>query len=505
MNITILGGGTAGWLTALITKRFYPDEPITVIESTDIGILGAGEGTVPHFIDVLDFLGIPVSDLVKHAKATLKLGIEFDNWHGDGTSYFHGFEGGDYLNFKTCDLLHMNNLMATVQMGGGEPLKDIHLQSILASQAKVPFAHANNIFAQDGDPILKLTRYGVFGLHFDARLLAEYLKNVAISRGINRVEGVVKKLETDKKGDIKWLSLTGGNTVPCDFLFDCSGFARVVIGKHFNSEWVSYTDQMPLDTAMPFFISHDDKNIKPQTTAIAMKHGWVWKIPVQGRYGCGYVFDSRFITEEQALEEVKEVFGDVESPRTFKFKAGMYKDTYVNNCLAIGLAQGFIEPLEATSIWVSCLNLIQFLRNNGVKNKSEQFRKVFNEACYNRNHQVVEFLYAHYLTERKDSEFWTGFRDNTKMLPELQAKLDLWAETPPTEHDGLNELFQINSWYQVADGCHLINRKATASLVKDLKLDARIYGTFNSYIRNLQAVDKTCISHEELINLLKGE
>lgn len=505
MKIVILGGGTAGWLTALITQRFYPDDTIIVVESEDIGILGAGEGTVPHFIEVLDFVGIPVSDLVKHAKATLKLGIEFKNWHGDNTSYFHGFAGSEQINLHSCDLLFMYNLLVLKQMAEGASIDDVCFHSRLSKEARTPFSFRHDVANQVNNPIVRLNRYGSFGLHFDARLLADHLKSVALERGIKRVEGKVLNAGVKEDGNIDRLNMVGGNTVPCDFVFDCSGFARLLIGKHFNTEWVPYTDQMLLDTAMPFFIPHDNKNIKPQTTAIAMKHGWVWHIPVQGRYGCGYVFSSKYINEEQALAEIREVFGDVESPRTFKFKAGMYKDTYVKNCVAIGLAQGFIEPLEATSIWVSCLNLIHFLRSNGVKNKSEVFRDSFNKACYDRNHQVVEFLYLHYLVERNDSDFWKTFKQETKMLPKLKEKLDLWAETPITENDKLEQLFTMRSWQQVADGNRLINKKAASTQYLDLQIHRRIGNSFHAFKKNQDVMVDVCMTHEQFINYLKED
>jgi tryptophan halogenase len=505
MNIIVLGGGTAGWLTALLTQRFYPDDTIIVVESEDIGILGAGEGTVPHFIDVLDFIGVPVSDLVKHAKATLKLGIEFKNWHGDNTSYFHGFAGAEHINLHSCDLLHMYHLLVLKQMAEDTSIDEVYFHSRLAKQAKVPFSFRHDVANQSNDPILRLDSYGSFGLHFDARLLADYLKSFALNRGIVRIEGKVSNAVTDETGNITALNMVDGNTVLCDFVFDCSGFARLIIGKHFNTEWLPYTDQMLLDTAMPFFIPHDNKNIKPQTTAIAMKHGWVWHIPVQGRYGCGYVFSSKHINEEQALAEIREVFGEVDSPRTFKFKAGMYKDTYVKNCMAVGLAQGFIEPLEATSIWVSCLNVIHFLRSNGIKLKSDVFRKSFNNACYDRNHQVVEFLYLHYLTERNDSEFWKTFKQETKMLPKLKEKLDLWAETPITEDDRFEQLFTVSSWQQVADGNRLINREAAKYQYLDLQMPRRIGNSFNSFKKNQDVMLNVCMTHEQFINHLKEE
>jgi tryptophan halogenase len=173
--------------------------------------------------------------------------------------------------------------------------------------------------------------------------------------------------------------------------------------------------------------------------------------------------------------------------------------------MAVGLAQGFIEPLEATSIWVSCLNVIHFLRSNGIKLKSDVFRKSFNNACYDRNHQVVEFLYLHYLTERNDSEFWKTFKQETKMLPKLKEKLDLWAETPITEDDRFEQLFTVSSWQQVADGNRLINREAAKYQYLDLQMPRRIGNSFNSFKKNQDVMLNVCMTHEQFINHLKEE
>ena len=502
MNIVILGGGTAGWLTALLVKQFYPTDNITVVESKDIGVLGAGEGTVPHFIQVLDFLGIPVSDLVKQTKATLKLGIEFRNWHGDGTSYHHMFQASPDLNWHACDTTFKGFMMDAVSVCKDVEVSDAYLHTKLTKESKVPFAYANNLFAQDQDPITRLNNYGSFGLHFDARLLADYLCSYATRNGIRHVIGNVQEVKGDDK-EVTGLVLEE-RTIPCDFIFDCSGFARLVVGKHFKSEWISYTEQMPLDTAMPFFIPHDDKNIKPQTTAIAMKYGWVWQIPVQGRYGCGYVFDSSYITEEEALLEVKEIFGEVESPRTFKFKAGMYKDTYVGNSLAVGLAQGFIEPLEATSIWTSCVNLIQFLRNDGINSKAQAFRDAYNEQCYDRNHEVVEFLHLHYLTKRNDSDFWKNFKNKTVTPERLQKKLALWKDMPITEFDRFGELFLTSSWIQVANGTRVVSAEESKRHANMLYIPHRLKQRYALVEQNQADVIKGCLTHEELISFLKG-
>lgn len=497
-NLVVLGGGTAGWLTALIVKRFYPNCNITLVESTEIGVLGAGEGTVPHFIDVLDFIGIPVSDLVKRCSSTLKIGIKFTNWNGDGTSFFHSFAPNKWLNFEACDGGMFQDVMPTKQIGDNKPLDDINFSKKLAEQFKVPFTYST---VAGQNPIMNFARYGNFAVHFNARKLAAYLKEVALFRGVGHVDGKLKTVNGSP--DITSLTLEDGTEVMCDFVFDCSGFARLLIGKHFGSEWQSYKEHLPLDTGVPFFIPHDNTNLAPQTESIAMKYGWIWKIPVKDRYGCGYVFDSSYINEKEALAEAEEYFGmKLESPTTFKFNAGTYKEVYKQNCLAIGLSQGFIEPLEATSIWVSAINLIMFLQSDGVNNTSDEFRSAFNKECYDRNHEVVEFIYLHYLTERKDSPFWEEFRTKTKMVPSLKAKLDRWNKVPVTQFELQSTLWSTLSWFQVGDGCRVFDRSIFKNKSDNLFVPQDIGRGWQNALSSQENVLKSCITHEEFLKEL---
>jgi len=507
-NIVVLGGGTAGWLTALITREFYLNAKITVVESDEIGILGAGEGTVPHFINILDLLGIPFSDLVKECGATVKQGIRFTNWNGDGTSYFHAFSASHGLGFKTLDLNDsaFENVAIIKQVANGQPVNDINFPGIIADQYRVPFANTSCIDNRFSNPILQFQNYGTFATHFNARELAKFLRKVAESRGITRIEGRMTSATNSDSGDIKSLNLENGKTIPVDFIFDCSGFARLLVGKHYNTEWIDYNKHLPLDTALPFFIPHNNIDIKPETESIAMKYGWVWKIPVKDRYGCGYVFDSKYINEEQALAEVEEYFGiKLESPKTFKFKAGSFSNTLVKNCMAVGLAQSFVEPLEATSIWISCLNLIQFLKEDGIVNTSLRFVDSFNKSCRDRNQEVVSFLYLHYLTQRNDSEFWQEFQKNTEPVDSTIDILNMWKNAVPVEYSNSfgQSIFLTDSWMQVADGLHWLQPEAFRQRIHSTGIDQRIGNRFIALIKNIHQTATTCVKHDEFLNFLR--
>jgi len=505
-SIAIVGGGTAGWLTALLVRKFYPNHKITVIESKNIGILGAGEGTTPYFITILDFLNIPFSELVKHCKATVKTGIKFTNWNGDGSYYYHGFNPLGDLNWRSCDELFLDNALLIKEAAEKDTLFGASTTAKMAESARVPFMFKNSVQSKQQNPILHFDNVGAFAAHFDARLLAQFFQKYAIgNQFIDYIEGDVSHASSDGDGNITRLDFQTGAFMECDFVFDCTGFQRFFIGKHFGSEWKSYSDYLPLKAAVPFFVEHDDTNIAPHTESIAMKYGWMWKIPVQGRYGCGYVFDTDYINGEQALAEAEEYFGhSLKSPTSFKFEAGTYKDVLIKNCMAVGLAGGFIEPLEATSIWTSCLNLVSFLKSGGLFNEDEAFKKLFNKQCFERNEEVCQFIQFHYLTQRNDSEFWGSFRNKIKVLDGLQEKLDKWQTSVPSENDGLGRLFAIESWLEVGHGIGAIPREAFISLEKERNISGRIGNYYQAAIDNQDLVIAGCLTHDALLNYLRN-
>jgi len=491
-KIVILGGGTAGWLTALISKKFYPNYDITLIESDEIGILGAGEGTVPHFPGVLEFLGIPISDIVNECDGTIKLGIKFNNWNGDNKSYFHNFVTYKGLNFETFDELYSHSVLPIHMIGQGSSLNEVNFYNHLAKNHNVPFTKE-----EDGT----LRRYGDYALHFNAPLLAKFLRKKAEESGIKRIEGKLKTIDDDLDGNIVGIVLDNDTRIPLHFIFDCSGFARIFLGQHFKNEWICYKKHLPLDTALPFFIDHNN-DTAPETEAIAMKYGWIWKIPVNGRYGCGYVYDSSYINEEQAKKEAEEYFGqEISSPKIFKFTAGTYKDTVIKNCMAVGLSQSFFEPLEATSIWVSCLNLISFFHMDGV-NKTNKMKNKFNKLCLTNNENVLEFIYFHYLTKRKDSDFWINFRKKTEMPKNLENVLEELNDFP--SNPSSNKLFSNMSWLVIAEGLGLLDRKAFKVLKANYGISPKVEPQLKIFIEYMENIQASCLTHKDFLDYLKN-
>jgi tryptophan halogenase len=506
-NITVVGGGSAGWLTALILQTYQSSRQITVIESDEIGILGAGEGTVPHFIDVLDKISIPVSDIVKNCKGTIKNGIKFTNWNGDGDFYYHPFRPAVGLNFNEMNtIFHDRTLMSIIaNLYKEENLQEINFAGKISEEYKVPLVPANHVNAHNLNPITQYSRHGNFAMHFDARLLADYLKSVAVSRGIIRVEGKVSGVIDDESGNITAINLESGQNVACDFVFDCTGFKRLIIGNHYKSIWKSHNDVLPVNTAIPFFIENTSTTIEPYTEAIAMKHGWMWRIPVQGRYGCGYVFDDTTTDIESAKQEIRDHLGhDVEFPRTFKFNAGCYEKIWIKNCVAVGLASGFTEPLEATSIWISSSMLLDLADNfSRLEEMDESDIADYNQSFLERTEDVVDFLALHYMGKRNDSKFWEDYK-NRKQSSRLMKFLNRWHKNPPAFGDIRTSIFFLDSWMPVLVGVKQLEKSHIDNFVELNGIQHIVNERYEVYKRNQDHVKYSCVDHYTFLEKLKN-
>lgn len=495
-NIVIAGGGTAGWLTALAVHSYLPDRNIVLIESDEIGILGAGEGTVPHFVyTMLPIINLKLEDLINNVKATIKSSIKFTNWSNKKEHYYHIFDGHRNSSLDVLNNIKYNttsNLLTSL-FRENKSLNDNEFISMLCEEGKVPFLEKENEYEF----------VGAHAVHFDARALASYLKKVALERGVKRKEGIINSFKTKNK-NISKVVLKDGEEIESDFIFDCTGQQRLIIGKHYNSKWKSYKDNLPVNRALPFFIPYsEDHNPAPYTEAIAMKYGWIWKIPVQGRYGCGYVFDSHYISDEEALKEAAEYFNtEINSPKQFSFEAGTYEEIWKNNCVAVGLSQGFIEPLEATSIFVSCLTLLDVLSDISFLEKYNQnYVDEINLRFRSRMQEILDFIYFHYITTRSDTDFWKNFTSNNKMPDTLQDRLQRWKYRVPNNLDDKPEhIFGKENWLQVGQGIHYYNDKIFNDYYSNNKIvDKEFINKAQKYINETNQLKNKCVYHNNFI------
>lgn len=504
MEIVVAGGGTAGWLTALYAKHICPKDNVTLIESEDIGILGAGEGSTPQLPWILYALGISENELIQYANATFKMGISFENWRGDGKKYMHSFGVSDsnlsvYNYTKTKNKLTIglpdNGQQYTYinTIANGDTIDDISLVAKMAYGNKSPFTNENG----------NINFVSNYSYHFDASLLAKFLRMKAEERGIKRIEGKITDIISNKIGGVGLIKCDDIE-IKTDFVFDCTGFARLFIGKHFDTEWKSYSDKLKVNTAIPFFLPKSD-TLPPYTKAIAMKYGWMWQIPLQNRWGCGYVFDDKYINVEQAKKEVEEIVGqEIKINKVIPFDAGRYVTPWVKNCISIGLSSTFTEPIEATSIWLiitQLRNLSSDLIHNMHEDEIYDYNQMIGTAC----DTTTDFLQFHYFTDRNDTDFWKDYQKASTLSPKMKRRLNNWKRRTPNsmDVDSLSAQFEEYSWFLVATGNGVIDKSVYEYENEEYDLDNKLSNWLMQYDRDINHIESLAYTHEELIELVK--
>lgn len=506
-KIVVVGGGSAGWFTALYARKMLPEKDIVVIESDSIGILGAGEGTTPHVEKLTTLLGLNIEDLAKNTECTLKNGIKFINWNGGGDKdyFYNGFFPYGELDLSSYDLEYLESSAPTIYAGStfkNETFSAVDLASKISDMNKVPFIKSVN-----EDRSINYRNIARYALHVDASKLAEYLKKIATkNRKIKRIEGIVVDFSQDESGDVKSLTLDNGHKISCDFVFDCSGFARF-FPKKFDSSWKSYDDILPSDTALPFFLPMtDDDPIPTAGAAVAMDYGWMWKTPLQHRYGCGYVFNSGLLSFDDAQKEVENYLGvEVEPIKEIKYKAGHYIDPWKHNVVAIGLSSGFIEPLEASSMWATIFSLKQIFSNvEIIFNRDEKASIFFNKLMSKMNTEIADFIYFHHMTSREDTEFWRSF--TTQKSPEgVKEVLNMFDVKLPSREDFKSSFWELDTWYRV--GIAHKNETVINSIKRSNRHNSSmmtILEAYNYYKDMINSVAPLCVDHREFLYDVKN-
>jgi hypothetical protein len=409
MKIVIAGGGTAGWLAAYILCKSQPKQHlITVIESSKIGIIGAGEGSTGLLVQLMNgnFFesGTDARTFLDKVDGTNKLGIRHTNWTGDGSSYFAPLDGSIT----------------------GHLINDFVFQYGLAKLKKDEIYKTSEI----GQAYFNNVSPSIQGFHFDGKKVGEYLKELCKKDGVNHIDSEISDVNIDDRGSITSLNLSDGYPIKGDFFIDCTGFARL-LSKKLGVGWVSYKKHLPVDTAMPFLLDYTDKDkvIVPQTEATALSAGWMWNIPLKTRRGCGYVFDSSYISREDAQKEVENLLGRKINPIKFiNFESGRSEVFWKNNCLSLGLAAAFAEPLEATSIHTTIVQLLTFSNEFLSKSVSTTINKE-NQDSYNSKIAklydiTLDFLVIHYQGGRTDSEFWKYINTGKTLTSNAKSVLE---------------------------------------------------------------------------------
>jgi tryptophan halogenase len=515
-NITILGGGTAGWLTALYVKTVLPTKTITLVESDSIGILGAGEGSTPQLINILDACQIPVSEVIRKTGATFKQGIKFTNWTGGGENDFYYHPFGAYGNIGASEVNLERLVTGSVSTFAfaaktGDPQTEWCFNSKTSEQNKLGFKRWNDGENYSADnPIYQFEKMTAFSLHFNARELAALLSEIGQERGIKRVEGIVASHTKDDNGFVTAMTLEDGTEIKTDFVFDASGL-RSYFAKADDAKWISAKEYLTVDSAMPFFLDMESP-IPPHTESIAMKYGWIWKIPLQERYGCGYVFNSEFISDEEAREEIVEWLGyEPEWPRekSFKWEPGYLEEHWRKNVFSVGLASGFVEPLEATSIWTTVIQSLSRVLGNVelLYTCDPEVQDQINAYFRGAQEEVVGFLYTHYMGGRTDTDFWKHY--TYENAPQVTKRwLDIAKKRAFSPEDAVGHYqFDIDSWSYILLGlknkdfieAHKLHE--FYSFVRSFS--SQRYESFKKRIDNIATFE--ALPHEEVLEALLEE
>lgn len=446
-DILIVGGGTAGWMAAAAFSHVFKHQNcrIRLVESDQIGTVGVGEATIPVIQKFNQMLGIDENDFISKTQGTFKLGIQFVNWGSLGNSYIHPF-GGYGMNMGYLSFYHYW-LRLQAQGKSVDPGEfSICIQAALRSRFMPPAKIPNS-------PLSQIS----YAYHFDASLYAKYLRAFAQERGVERIEGEIENVVLhESDGFVDKLVMKDGSTLSAQLFIDCTGFRGLLIEKAMNTGYDDWSHWLPCDTA----VAVPTRNItEPFTYTRSTAHsaGWQWRIPLQHRTGNGHVFCSKYMDDETAKAILlKHVEGDVlADPRFIRFKTGMRRKFWNKNCVAMGLASGFLEPLESTSIHLIQSSISKLLALFPTADFQQENIDKYNEMLASEFAFVRDFIILHYkVSQRTDSEFWNYCR--LMDVPDtLQQKIDLYKSSGRIFRDN-NELFDDVSWFAVMQGQGLV-------------------------------------------------
>jgi tryptophan halogenase len=436
-RVVVAGGGTAGWVTATaLIRHLGPLIDVTLVESEEIGTIGVGESTVPTFRGFHTLMKIKEDVFMAATQATVKLGIEFRNWARVGDRYIHPF-GVVGRRWSWMADFHHFWLHARTQGFGGE-LGDYCLEWVAGEANRMSLA----------GPLAPSYAY-----HIDAARYAKFLRGLAEPAGVKRIEGKIRSVDLDaESGFIDALVLESGARIEGDLFIDCTGFRSLLLGEALGVEFEDWGRWIRTNRAVAVQ-STSDGPAQPYTSAIAHEAGWRWRIPLQHRDGNGFVFASDFMSDDEAHARLlADIEGEpIVDPWLVKFRTGTRAKAWHKNCVALGLAGGFIEPLESTSIHLMMAAVTRLIEDFPFHGMDDALVGHFNAKSRAEFENIRDFIILHYhMTERDDSDFWRHCR--TMDIPDsLKDRLALWQENGRAHQLG-HELFRVDSWATVLIG-----------------------------------------------------
>lgn len=506
-KVIVVGGGTAGWLAAYVIcdnlKRREEPAEVVMVESSAIPTIGVGEGTTALFRAFLQHFTLPEDEFLRETRATVKLGIRHRAWRGDEPYYdgpiddphwqkdVPGGEGAEMLNIHA--------------IAEGKRVAQSHHFTHLMRENKVPFMRDEN-----GQLVRSSPFHNAY--HFDNAKVAAWLRGNLPDLEV--VDAVVKDcvLAADGKS-IEAIVLEDGSKMEADIFVDCTGFRRLLINA-LGARWIDYVKVLPLNRAFPFQLPHDEgKPVIPYTHAWAQDNGWMWQIPTQDRVGNGYAYSDAFTTPEKAHEEIEKKLGrKVEPLADIRFASGRLENVWLGNCLAVGLSAGFLEPLEATSIHSTLIQLLLLDRDHleQLFDEENNGRDAYNHKIGQQFDDFRTFLVVHYRGGRKDTPFWRHVKDECKEEVAM-ARLEDWQEHMPSGEDFVKFLgalphVEAQLYYPVLNGLNLLDRKLAKKELARSGLERELAYTWRLKVDQAKKTTKVSLGHAAFLRAIeKGE
>lgn len=471
-KFVIVGGGTAGWMAANLLAHKWGAEKasVTLVESPDIGIIGVGEGSTPTLKRFFDILDITDREWMPACNATYKVNIQFEGWSPNSgvASYSHPFIS--QVDTFTQRAFMVNCRTRRLGLDTHTAPEDFLLNGVLAQQNKGPVTPENFPFRME------------YGYHFDSGLLGQFLAQHAQKNNVTHIQGKVAQVASHPNGDIASLMLDDDRVIEGDFFIDCTGFRSLLMRETLKVKFQDFKRNLFNDSAVVLPTEMGD-TVPVETKSTALSAGWCWKIPLTNRFGNGYVYSADHISHEQAEREFREHLGitdDNVECRRLSMNVGQLEKHWANNCLAIGLSQGFIEPLEATALHLVQVAIELFMIKYEEGKFSHQYRDEFNQKISHRFERVRDYIVAHYkLNTRNDSEYWRANRDNQYLSNSLLHILDVWFKrgdlAAEIERQDLESHFNAVSWHCLLSGYGAYpplepNQPGTGDLYKEQKV-----------------------------------
>jgi tryptophan halogenase len=481
-KIIVAGGGTAGFVSALVLKTRFPQTTVQIVRSKKIGIIGVGEGSTEHWNEFMQYIGVKWQKVIQYCDATFKCGIMFRGWADN-----------DYLHSIGPEYEIKNGQYPTVYgklLASNAPRKHINPSHVWD----------NKLFSNFLNPE-STSPYNQF--HFNTNKLNDFLTKVVELKGIEIIDDEILDVDLNEQGEISNLKGELGN-YSADFYIDCTGFKKLLISK-LGAKWQSYGQYLKMKSAIVFPME-DTKEYNIWTVAQAMKNGWMFKIPVWGRSGNGYIFDSDYITPDQAKQEVEEFLGqEIEVGKHLTFDPGALDRVWIKNCCAIGLSASFVEPLEASSIGSSIQQA--FLLMHRLPNYCEKTIEKYNKDVSDILTNIRDFVILHYVTTRRDTDFWKAVAD-VKLPDSLQANLKKWRKNLPIADDFRGQtdyiMFRDSHYLQVLAGLNLFDLDAIRNEYDMMSYESKKVA--DDFIRQSQTAEKQDpnIGHKEFIAAIRN-